>query len=133
MFDFLNSCGIKYRFDHLYTLSPKFQELAEKLPEPKVDDSRTTNFNPIKVETGETIATAVGLKQGGNVFVDFGVYDLRQRNEASKNSAWLQEHDNDQAAYAVCWLDILPSGDSEKAKSLPGGDSTSGKQSDYCK
>ena len=134
MFDIVNSCGIKYRFDHLLTLSPKFQELAEKLPQPKVDDSRTTNFNPtVKVEAGEVIATAVGLKKTPNVFVDWGVYDLRKRNEASKNEDYTKLHINkaEQVFYGVCWLDWLSVSDSVKVKGLP-GTGTEAKKSDYC-
>jgi hypothetical protein len=130
MFEFINSCGIMYRFDHLYVLSPKLIKAAEKFGEPKEGDSRTTNIEPVPVEAGEVVATAVGVP--GNVFVDWGVYDLRQRNKASEEPSWLQEHSGDQAPYAVCWLDIIPAEDSMKVKSLPGADSSNGKQSDYC-
>lgn len=132
MFDLVNPCGIMIRFDHLLELSPKFAEAAEKLRPAVVDDSRTTELNLIPIKTGEVIATAVGFKTTGNVGVDFGVYDLRQKNQASQDPAWLQQHPGEQAAYAVCWLDWLPAEDSVKAKSLPGGDSVNGKESDYC-
>ncbi len=132
MFDLVNSCGIMIRFDHLLTLSPKFAEAAEKLRPAAVNDSRTTDLNPIPIKTGEVIATAVGFKETGNVGVDFGVYDLRQKNKAAENTEWLEQHSGEQAPYAVCWLDWLPAEDSIKAKSLPGGDSVMGKHSDYC-
>lgn len=127
MFDFVAPCGIRYRFDHLLTVSPKFTEMVEKLPEPKEDDSRTTHINPINVKAGEVIATAVGFKNNGhgessiNVFVDFGVYDLRGKNTFQNPQP-----------FAVCWFDLLPASDSAKVKSLPSGDSKSGTQSTLC-
>ncbi len=121
MFDFQNDCGIRYRFDHLLTLSPKFAEMAKNLPEPKPDDSRTTNVKPIMVKQGEVIATAVGFKNNLNVFVDFGVYD-------SRGKIFSSPRDN-----AICWFDLLPAQDSTKVKSLPPADSKSGSQSTLCK
>lgn len=122
LFDFQNDCGIRYRFDHLLVLSPKLAKIAENLPEAKINDSRTTHINEnIKVIQGEVIATAVGFKESNNVFVDFGVYDMRGK-------AFTSPQQN-----AVCWFDLLLSSDSTKVKSLPPGDSNSGTQSTLCK
>lgn len=122
MFDFQNDCGIRYRFDHLLVLSPKLMKIAENLPQAKENDSRTTHINGnIKVTQGEVIATAVGFKNNSNVFVDFGVYDMRGKVFTSS-----QEN-------AVCWFDLLSASDSAKVKSLPPGDSKSGTQSTLCK
>ena len=60
---------------------------------------------------GETIGTAVGYLSG-NFSLDWGVYDLRARNEASEDPAWLSQHPGELAPYAICWFDHLPSGDS---------------------
>lgn len=142
MFDFKTDCGLEYRFDHLKTLSVKLQAAADKLPEAKVDDSQTSRIFNVGVEAGELIATEVGFSkspagapEGPNVSFDFGLYDKRQKNEASKDSAWVTAHkeEGDQAIYAVCWLDWLLTSDAAVLKSLPGGDGQSGKQSDYCK
>ena len=136
MFTFINSCGIAYRFDHLHTLSEKFQKLAEQLPEAKVDDSRTTPFNPpIKVVKGDIVATKVGFVNTQNVSVDFGVYDLRNTNEASKNTSFAQSYENEKqfAFYGICWLKEYSSEISQKLLAFPGGDSVNGKTSDYCK
>lgn len=134
---FIAPCGIMYRFDHLLTLSDKFQSAVDAtLPAAKVDDSRTTKFSPsVDVKAGDVIAKAVGFKSGPNVSLDFGVYNLRSPNEASKVSSWANLHQSDKqlSHYAVCWFNLLPSADSSKVKSLPAGDSTSGKTSDYCK
>jgi hypothetical protein len=131
LFDIINPCGIMYRFGHLRTLAPKFAQLAEKFSPPVEGDSRTTETETIPVQSGEIIATAVGFEN--NVFVDWGVYDLRQKNSASENAAWAAEHVGDQAQYALCWLGMLAPEASAKVKALPGADGVRGKQSDYCK
>lgn len=123
MFDFQNDCGIRYRFDHLLVLSPKLAKIAENLPKAKENDSKTTHINEsIKVTLGEVIATAVGFKDSNNVFVDFGVYDMR------KSKPFQSPQEN-----AVCWFDLLPASDSARVRSLPPGDSKSGTQSTLCK
>lgn len=139
-FDFEHPCGIRYRLGHLLTLSPKFQELAEKFPLPKGLDSRTTQISPpIEVKKGEVIATAVGMtkngsgKDGTNAFLDWGVYDYRQKNEASKDPAWAASHASDTYQYAVCWFDWISAEDRAKVLALPSSDYQSGKTSDYCK
>ncbi len=151
-FDFSHPCGIRYRFGHLLTLTPKFQEIADKFPLPVGMDSRTTQVNPpIKVKQGEVIATAVGLTRGGpdtlgglNTFVDWGVYDYRQKNEASQmpdwatrhsleDSQWSKYYNSEIYQYAVCWFDWISKKDRAKVLSLPSSDYQSGKKSDYCK
>lgn len=132
---FIAPCGIMYRLDHLLTLSSAFQKYADTLPEAKVDDSRTTNFSPaVSVQTGETVATAVGFKNSGNVTADFGVNDLRQPNEKSRDKIWSDQHQSQKEYdyFGICWFDLLPANDASTVKSLPAGDSTSGKTSDYC-
>lgn len=138
LLDFQSDCGVNYRFDHLLTLSPKIQAEVDKLPAPKVDDSRTTNFSsPITVTVGDVIATAVGFPQTHNVSFDFGVYDTHQPNAASKDPAYKAAHsdvnNNDQLKYAVCWFDYLSKSDADTLKTLPPGDQNAGKTSDYCK
>ena len=87
------------------------------------------------VKKGEVVATASGFVTKKNVSMDFGVYDLRQPNTASKNSAYASAHaqEKESAFYGICWFDLLPSADAEKVKSLPAADSRAGKTSDYCK
>ena len=131
LFDIINPCGIMIRFDHLRTLSPVFANIAETFPEPVVDDSHTTNINPTEVHVGDVIATAVGIS--GNTVVDWGVYDVRKRNEASQDASWFAEHGwNSQAPYAVCWYYLLSPEDSARVESLAGVTSVEGKESDYC-
>ena len=133
VFDFVHPCGIMYRLGHLYVVEPKLQELAEKFPQPKEGDSRDHMTKRVVVEKGELLATEVGVP--GNVFVDWGVYDLRQENEASKNSTYRNQHGwfSYLSFHGLCWLDYLPADEEKIVKSLPGGDLKKGKQSDYCK
>lgn len=128
LLEFRNDCGLAYRFDHLLTLTDKFQKAVDRsLPAAKPDDSRTSDFKPaVDVLKGEIVATAVGFAKTGNVSFDFGVYDLRKINGISKPN-------NDLASYGVCWLkDWLPASDVAKLAALPAGDAKNGKTSDYC-
>ena len=129
MFDFFTDCGIRYRFDHLRILSDKLQAIAESLPAPIEGDTRTTVLNePVEIKAGEILATGVGTPT--NVFVDWGVYDLRQKNDASNDAEWLALHDGGQAPYAVCWFNWISPEDEATVRSLPASGGQS--ESDYC-
>jgi hypothetical protein len=137
LFDFMDPCGIMFRFDHLATLTDQFQEYANTLPEPTDQDSRTY---PMHVSTlipkGTVVATEVGIREGKNVFFDVGVYDLRTRNEASKTELYktdsLRIADKEQSFFALCWFDFLNEKDKAIVKALPSRDGVSGYESDYC-
>lgn len=133
LFDVINDCGIMYRFDHLLTLSPRFAAIANMLP-PAGPSSGTTQLPPGQefVSEGEVIATAVGFANTGNSSMDWGVYDLRQKNAASNDPAWLSAHPGEQAPYALCWLDDFSAEESAALHALPGGDGQAGKMSAYC-
>lgn len=132
-FDLTAPCGILLRFGHLRLLSPMFAALAAQLPAAREGDSRTTEFgSSVRVVAGEVMATAVGLTRDGNVFVDFGVFDLRQRNRASRDPAWSRRHGGELEPYAICWFDWLPAVDAARVRRLPSADA-SGRTSDYCK
>ncbi len=135
MFDVISSCGIMYRFDHLLTLTAKFQALANSLP-PAGESTVTTNFNsPLLVTEGEKLAVEVGLtKPNKNVFVDFGVYDMRSFNKISSDPTWAAQHpgSKEMSWHAVCWFDLLEAQGATTVRNLPSRDGTSGKISDYC-
>jgi hypothetical protein len=117
-------------------LSPDFAKIAKAFPEPKKGDSRTTNVNPgVKVKAGTVIATAVGTATDKNTFFDWGVYDWNKPNTISKDATWASgsQHNSALAKHAICWFGQLSSKDELTIKSLPAGDPTSGKTSDYCK
>lgn len=131
LLEFVNPCGIMYRFDHLYTLSPAMAKAISSLPPAKKDDSRTTVINPpVSVKAGDTIATAVGFPKSKNISFDWGVYDLRTKNNASKGAAWAASHGAELAQHGVCWFNLVAASDTKKIKALPG---TGSKTSDYCK
>ena len=120
---FESDCGIAFRFDHLYTLSPKFRAIAETVPEPKLNDTRTNpddNPDPVAFKAGEVVATHVGFKKLKRYGFDFGVYDYRQRNEISKNPEWVNLHQQytSQEWHGVCWFSMLPGDDAERAVKL---------------
>jgi hypothetical protein len=131
LFEFDGNCGVSFRFDHLRKLTPKFEAVVNAFP--IKEDTRTDPVNPpVAVTVGEVIATEVGFLN--NVSVDFGVYDMRQKNEASKNPAWASAHSQFPAdSYGICWLNSLPQNDSVAVKLLPSRDGKNGKTSDYCK
>lgn len=132
LFEFEGDCGVSFRFDHLRKLTAKFEAIVSVFP--IKEDTRTDLVDPpVAVKVGEVIATEVGFLN--NVSVDFGVYDMRQKNEASKDPAWASAHSQFPAdSYGICWLDSLPQADSLAVKSLPSRDGTkNGQKSDYCK
>lgn len=136
MFDFMDPCGIRYRYDHLATLTPEFQAFADQLPPAKPDDSRTSPIDaPNIIKRGTLIATAVG--QEGNVNYDLGVYDLRQPNEASKTAIYQTDQkrieDKEQSFFSVCWFDLLVEPDRGIVATLPSRSGENiGTTGDYC-
>lgn len=144
MFDFTHPCGIQYRLDHLKTLEPKLQTIVEKLPPPAEGNSRTKVVRPaVAVKQGEVLATAVGMARtdssasepslrGANTFVDWGVYDRRQKNASSQDPAWVAAHPYELAHYGVCWFDWLSAEDEAKVRTVTSGNSQDDKSSDYC-
>lgn len=131
LFEFDGNCGVSFRFDHLRKLTPKFEAIVNVFP--LKEDTRTDPVDPpVSVTTGEIIATEVGFLN--NVSVDFGVYDMRQKNETSKDPSWASAHSRFPTdSYGICWFDFLPKLDSDFVKSLPSRDANNGKKSDYCK
>jgi hypothetical protein len=131
LFEFEGNCGVSFRFDHLRKLTAKFEAVVNAFP--IKEDTRTDLVSPpVAVMVGEVIATEVGFLK--NVFVDFGVYDMRQKNEASKDPAWASAHSQYPAdSYGICWFNSLPQADSAAVKLLPSRDGQNGKTSDYCK
>jgi hypothetical protein len=131
LFEFDGNCGVSFRLDHLRKLTTKFEAVVSAFP--IKEDTRTDPVNPpVAVTVGEVIATEVGILN--NVFVDFGVSDRRQKNEASKDPVWASAHSQSPAdSYGICWFNSLPQADSAAVKLLPSRDGKNGKSSDYCK
>jgi hypothetical protein len=139
--DFITNCGLMLRLGHLLVVSPDIQTIVDKFPAPKEGDSRTTQvMPPVQFAAGTTLATEVGIKKDSttgsrNVFFDFGLFDLRNKNSASADSTWQAKHADDQslAPYGTCWLTEVSNELSVELMALPAADSASGTTSDYCK
>lgn len=133
VFDIMMPCGIMVRFDHLLIIPQKLQDVANKLPEPKENDSRSTFVSPpIKISKGETIATGVGIRKNKNTFISWTMYDFRTKNKISQNAIWAKEHPEKLYHYVICPFPYLPQKDQEIIKKLPPADSMSGSKSDFC-
>lgn len=132
LFDIINTCGVMHRFDHLLTLSSRFQAIADTFPAAGASSATTNVAAGTTVTEGEVIATGVGFRLTGNTTVDWGAYDLRARNAASANATWFAAHPGEQAPYALCWLNNLSTSTAATLRALPGGDGIAGKTSDYC-
>jgi len=137
-FDIANACGVMVRVGHLRTLSPALQAVADTLPKATEGNAQFTTVTPVVgFNSGDKLATSVGLAttKPRNVMFDFGVYDLRTPNVASKTPAYKTAHaDTAELSYhGLCWLSLLSAKDKTLVKSLPAADSASGKTSDYCK
>ncbi|MCH9017105.1 MAG: hypothetical protein IIB89_05015 [Chloroflexi bacterium] len=129
---FSSPCGFFYRFDHVSGLAPKIEEALQVITGPVTTDSRTTFMSPpLWVEQGEVVGTSVGIPPS-NIFVDFGLYDVRQPNNVTPDPAWADSFANDKefGHYGVCFFDYLPGTDGQTLRSLPTG--VEGKTSDYC-
>ncbi len=132
---FINDCGIMYKLDHLLQLTDKFESVLNNIPMGGDGDSRTTEIRPIVfVAKGEHIATKVGFESNKNIFFDFGVYDLREKNGVNYDSSFRAKYGStdEYAVHALCWLDNLEESEKDIVKKLPGA-GTEGKTSDYCK
>ncbi|MDO8466661.1 MAG: hypothetical protein Q7S83_00805 [bacterium] len=131
-FVFSVPCGFVYRLDHARVLSVKLSEAVKNLPPATEGDSRTSYINPpVWVDAGEVVATSIGVTK--NIFVDFGLYDVRKPNNVTPNPAWadLYAADKEFGHYGVCFFDYLSGNDGTTMRSLPTG--KEGKVSDYCK
>ncbi len=137
LLDFMNSCGIMIRFDHLKKLSPELEKLTVDLPTGAEGDSRTMKFsNKAYVKQGDKVAVEAGFESQQGAFFDLGVYDLRQPNAASKDPQFANEPkrkaDMEQSYFSVCWFDLLTGEEKTTVAALPPRGSE-GTTSDYCK
>lgn len=134
MFDFEADCGFQFRLDHLNTLTAEFQKIADQLPAP-TESSQTTKLNSDMFDAGTTVANKVGFIKTGNTSFDFGLYNMNQPNDVSKQADWPNDfqHQTDLATHGVCWFDFLSEKDEAVVRALPAGDSQQGANSTYCK
>ena len=88
-------CGFFYRFDHVLEVSAEITEALKDVPLGAEGDSRTSFINPpYWVDQGDIVGTSIGISTS-NIFVDFGLYDVRQPNNATPNPAGAELFAND--------------------------------------
>ncbi len=137
--DFFTECGVMWRFDHLRQghLSPVLAEAIKAVP--MREDTQTKFITPVRVKAGDVIATAVGITScdvavavgcpgpGPNLFVDFGVYDPRQLNEAARSDPSFLTGPNvgSYKGIGLCWIDLFPASKAAIEAKAEG-------ESDYC-
>lgn len=111
--DMVHPCGLIARFDHLARLEPAVAAMFEDWPPPAEGDTRTRwAAPPVTVAAGQPLATTIGVP--GNVFVDFGVYDLRA---APRDPS--PDPGDEFAPFGVCWLDWFDAGTNATVAALP--------------
>jgi hypothetical protein len=137
LFDFIDPCGVMYRFDHLNTLTGELATYAEQLPKGGQDETFTHGIDGQPFfKKGTVLSTAVGTKNDNNVFFDLGVYDLRQPNAASRTALYKTDQkrieDKEQSFYALCWFNFLPEAERAIVSALPGRGGNDRGDSDYC-
>ena len=122
---FHHPCGIKIMIDHIAQITDRWSEITASVPV-LVNDSRET-FMPdgqYLVESGEVLGYAIG--HSTNTYLDFGVYDLREKNNVSE----IMERDFPQyaatASHGICWANLFGA---ETQKLLEGKAVSS---SDFC-
>lgn len=132
---FQHECGYQVLYDHLNTLGPEFAAIDATLKTQTDTRSSPPQLPYGYYKAGTVVATGAGMKKnvkGGGL--DFGLYDLRQKNEMSKNQRYAELH-KDKAGhvfYGVCWIDYLPKADRDRVMQiLPLATDDRG-ASDYC-
>ena len=131
---FINDCGMMVMHDHFFKLSPKLEEALKNLPTGAEGDSRTTEITPrVLFEKGAVLATEVGHGNGQNIFVDFGLYDLRKTNGVVFSPSFGAKNSNvdEYGTHALCWFDYIPEKDESLVRGLPAG-GHEGKESNLC-
>jgi len=125
--EFIHPCGILIRLDHLARLSNRWALIVEEVP--VGTDSRIT-FLPQNVHfvaAGEILSEGVG--HAANPYLDFGVYDLREKNNIASYVASDWPDDKGTVDYGICWSTFFGLEIENVLSELPAG---SNPLSDYC-
>ena len=111
--------------DHIAEITDQWYEIIKNVPV-LLNDSRVTFMldDQYFVELGEALGYAIG--HSTNTYLDFGVYDLRKKNDSSE----MMERDFPKyaatASHGICWADLFGA---ETQKLLEGKAVSS---SDFC-
>ena len=127
--EFIHPCGLQVRIDHLNSLTDKWSEILKDLPLNEDSSSRITFFpqGVHFVSDGELLSYGIGHPT--NVYLDFGVYDLRSKNNVHEYifNEWPEYIG--QGDYGICWVGLFGSEIESVLQSLPPG---ANPDSDYC-
>jgi hypothetical protein len=125
--EFHHPCGIQVRIDHLAKVTDRWAAIIKDVP--IRTDSRITFMPPgqYSVEAGEILAHAVG--HATNTYLDFGVYDLRNKNDSAEMIARDWPEYRGSGDYAICWSGFFGPQIRKLLEGLPAGVVAT---SDYC-
>lgn len=131
--DFVNACGVLYRFGHLKQLTSALETIVNAFAETSEYDGKMSNApDGITIMAGERIATSVGLSKASQTFYDFGVYDLRSPNAQAQDAGYVQRNGKELAGHGVCWFDWIPGSESARVHNATKAQPTSARKSDWC-
>ena len=126
--EFHHPCGIKIMLDHLAQVTNRWAEIIKDVPV-LTNDSRVTFMGSGEhfVEAGEVLAHAIG--HATNTYLDFGVYDLRTKNQSAEMLARDWPEYVSGASHGVCWTGLFGQ---EVQKTLEDLTAGSVSTSDFC-
>lgn len=113
--DFNVGCGLTLRFDHLKEVVPK---ISVEFPEPKIEDSRSDQKNPVSLEAGELVGYFI--QNVGVAGMDILVHDEDVNNEFGSKKRHEFGHGS-LMLHAVCPYDFFVEDIKEEYYSLIGG------------
>jgi hypothetical protein len=124
---FHHPCGIQVWIDHLAKPTDRWASIIEDVP---VTTSSRITFMPAgthQVQAGEVLANGIGHEH--HTYLDFGVYDLRNKNSVAEmiTNEWPDYRST--GDYAICWSTFFGPDTQQLLEALPAGAVDT---SDYC-
>jgi hypothetical protein len=124
---FHHPCGIQVWIDHLAKPTDRWASIIEDVP---ITTSSRITFMPAgthQVQAGEVLANGIGHEH--HTYLDFGVYDLRNKNSAAEmiSNEWPEYRST--GDYAICWSTFFGPDTEQLLEGLPAGAVDT---SDYC-
>ena len=124
---FHHPCGIQVWIDHLAKPTDRWTSIIEDVP---VTTSSQITFMPAgthQVQAGEVLASGIGHEH--HTYLDFGVYDLRNKNSVAEMIANEWPEYQSTGDYAICWSTFFGPETQQLLEALPAGAVDT---SDYC-
>jgi hypothetical protein len=124
---FHHPCGIQIWIDHLAKPTDRWASIIEDVP---VTTSSRITFMPAgthQVQAGEVLANGIGHEH--HTYLDFGVYDLRNKNSVVEMIANEWPDYRSTGDYAICWSTFFGPETQQLLEALPAGAVAT---SDYC-